>query len=654
MEFDKRFIKVLVVDDNIKFANDLSDMIRSFGYTVSMAFSPLEARNFVRQQTFHFVFVDCLMPEMDGYSLAKEMEKDFSGSVKVFLMSGVFSQTGIHYMDSKNILSMFKKPMDSLLLEKELEYAISRSMSYSKGIYHLSYIICDKYSTFESIFAKIQKEVKFLSEGDVLLLFFYLLYTKANVTLRLFDHTKSIEIGLKDGSVTHFSERDDLKVVEYFSKKDLLSETEVVSFLRDHGVENVNHLVSEGLISPHHYEDYVKHSVKSGIQHFSQKQAVRFNLEYPQSNNDALEEDISIEMEVDLVHFIEPTADFVQNNLSTNFLNKMMESLSSYKLHIDEEKMSSQMRKKLDILNPVYHHIENLNSSMSFGHLFSMYPDEKEPLYRALFWLLSNRALTITSDLYAHLGKVYIKRYEHLYNALDQLSVQEVFKFLGCPNVSDTHQLKQTYTNYIKNNHVDLFSYYAKEVREKVENCNQLVIDAYNTISNKERMSSYKKSEQIKKAEHLIEVESLRISLAIQVQYYKYEKSLQILEDMRKLSHLSAAVEYEVFLWETIIEIEKSKFQIKESRLEAISPKVSTVYMKPEVPVEIFLYTSCLIEVCNKQIDRAIIFCNKAIAANSKFYLAQKRLITLQELGYRQNSAFKKISGLFTEKKKAS
>jgi CheY-like chemotaxis protein/HPt (histidine-containing phosphotransfer) domain-containing protein len=59
--------RVLVVDDNGANQKVAARMLERFGCTVEVASNGLEAVEMVRRMPFQVVFMDCMMPEMDGY-----------------------------------------------------------------------------------------------------------------------------------------------------------------------------------------------------------------------------------------------------------------------------------------------------------------------------------------------------------------------------------------------------------------------------------------------------------------------------------------------------------------------------------------------------------------------------------------------------------
>ncbi len=66
---------LLLVEDNIINQEVVLSMLRSFGCVVDVASNGLEALDAVKHKIYDLVLMDCMMPEMDGYSAAGEIRR---------------------------------------------------------------------------------------------------------------------------------------------------------------------------------------------------------------------------------------------------------------------------------------------------------------------------------------------------------------------------------------------------------------------------------------------------------------------------------------------------------------------------------------------------------------------------------------------------
>ena len=71
-------VRVLLVEDNLVNQRLAQHLLQKLGCTVTCAGNGLEALQVLDQQTFDFVFMDCHMPELDGYEATRCIRKRWS------------------------------------------------------------------------------------------------------------------------------------------------------------------------------------------------------------------------------------------------------------------------------------------------------------------------------------------------------------------------------------------------------------------------------------------------------------------------------------------------------------------------------------------------------------------------------------------------
>lgn len=83
--------RVLVVDDDPSVREFTSRLLRSFGYSVSVATNGAEALEIARRDTCQVVVADALMPRMDGREMCRLLKSDPRTSwMKVIILTGVY------------------------------------------------------------------------------------------------------------------------------------------------------------------------------------------------------------------------------------------------------------------------------------------------------------------------------------------------------------------------------------------------------------------------------------------------------------------------------------------------------------------------------------------------------------------------------------
>ncbi|WP_337833265.1 response regulator [Geoanaerobacter pelophilus] len=92
--------RILVVDDEENARYGLSKLLSNEGFTVDSVSNGFEALNFLRQQEVNLIVTDINMPEMNGITFLKELNKNFPNSnvIMITAYGGVES-----YIEAMNL-----------------------------------------------------------------------------------------------------------------------------------------------------------------------------------------------------------------------------------------------------------------------------------------------------------------------------------------------------------------------------------------------------------------------------------------------------------------------------------------------------------------------------------------------------------------------
>lgn len=80
-------LNILVVDDDEKIGRMFSDMFKEEGHTVQPVCTGEDAVEAYRKNPFHIVFLDMILPGMNGLETLKAL-KNFDANVRIVLMTG--------------------------------------------------------------------------------------------------------------------------------------------------------------------------------------------------------------------------------------------------------------------------------------------------------------------------------------------------------------------------------------------------------------------------------------------------------------------------------------------------------------------------------------------------------------------------------------
>lgn len=112
-------LRILVVEDNEKFAQNMKDVLELKGYEVLTATDGFKALEFVKKNGFHLVLMDIKMPVMNGVETYLAI-RDIRSDVVVIIITGYLKEMGDVVADAvqKCVYTCLEKPIniDRLIL----------------------------------------------------------------------------------------------------------------------------------------------------------------------------------------------------------------------------------------------------------------------------------------------------------------------------------------------------------------------------------------------------------------------------------------------------------------------------------------------------------------------------------------------------------
>ena len=103
--------RVLVVDDDISFAESLTDILTEKGYIAVAVNSGEEALEKIKERSFDVVLMDVKMPVMDGMQTFKEIKK-LDRSTTVIMMTAYSMDDLVHDALKEGAYGVLRKPLD--------------------------------------------------------------------------------------------------------------------------------------------------------------------------------------------------------------------------------------------------------------------------------------------------------------------------------------------------------------------------------------------------------------------------------------------------------------------------------------------------------------------------------------------------------------
>lgn len=118
-------IKILFIDDDEMTLQVGQFMLEALGYDVITANSGKVALNLLKQHTINLIFLDLMMPEMNGIDVLHALKADKKlKSIPVVLQTGVGNQTEINEIIKLGATTTIRKPYNKDELIKVMKLAL--------------------------------------------------------------------------------------------------------------------------------------------------------------------------------------------------------------------------------------------------------------------------------------------------------------------------------------------------------------------------------------------------------------------------------------------------------------------------------------------------------------------------------------------------
>ncbi len=122
---DEKKVKVLIVDDERDFLETLGFWLKSKGYSVETADSGSKALELIKQSIPDIVFLDVVMPEMDGIETLREIRK-ISPSLAVVMVTAHTSNKKIMEAEELGVSGFFRKSADFSHAAKMIQVCLDK------------------------------------------------------------------------------------------------------------------------------------------------------------------------------------------------------------------------------------------------------------------------------------------------------------------------------------------------------------------------------------------------------------------------------------------------------------------------------------------------------------------------------------------------
>jgi len=110
--------RILLVDDEPRFCESLSQILSLSGYNVTISYTGKEAVELLEGNTFDLLLLDVVLPDMPGYQIMDSLKDEDLGTATIMLTGNATVETAIEalkkgaydYLKNRLIMSSFLIP----------------------------------------------------------------------------------------------------------------------------------------------------------------------------------------------------------------------------------------------------------------------------------------------------------------------------------------------------------------------------------------------------------------------------------------------------------------------------------------------------------------------------------------------------------------
>jgi len=625
-------IKILLVEDDKKFAESLARILTNEGYEVLHAEKPQTAISYCKLQHFDAAVVDCMLPQMNGIDLSVKLKEITGNGIALYLMSGIYKDRNfsVAALKKTNAKSFLIKPfeMQALLTqlkdtfeEKKVEVPLP-----DQSIKSLFF-----QETFSS--AQLLDSVARNSSAtsvEAPLLISCLMSQRATGTLLLSYEKEFFPLYFKEGRL--LLEMPPINAIQlrgYLSRKDYVIQEDLRVI-----PENVFtlKLLQEGNhISPHFTTLIEKDVAMQNLASLRQNQnlQVAFSADLPQKKlleltpaeaDDLLYEWVMTTPLIWFKAFYVKYMSFAIKKMSTNQSKTAFFPLVAANKHVVTAMMSGKTMTEIMSDSKV-----DDNTFFKLMHLMFVYRE---------FYIGEKKQIT------NHAAQL-----ERLKSLLSTIEHQDAYERIGLTSNATEQEIKKSYTDLSQNLHPDKLHEAPEELLKLSKQVYEKIQEAYNQIKSPEKREQYKRLQENQRKEKL----STSVRLLEQALNLMVRGDLKGAEPLLQEAENNSPHSPRLKLLQCWIAI-----KMKKQPAQQISRVLQTL-SQDEKDTAAYHYVRGLLSVMTGEYEKALIGFNNALSKDGEFMPARREILNLPKPEKKNvslfNSDLKDVVGMFFKKK---
>lgn len=612
-------ISILIVEDDQTLGSALKTGISRAGFKATLVAKPEDALALARMQPLHLALIDCMLPQMNGQTLAVKLKEEVGDDLPIALMSGIFRDKNFirEATQQTGAYTFLTKPfgLDDLLrsIEGKLESLIDASLNPLQALHGKP-----KISHKERI--KAINEVAELHCFDLPWIFSLLMHPKVRGHLNIVTAEGDVcGVGFLNGNIVQVLQKDaksyfGLLMVEHgFIDKD---ELEQVLAAAGKTKKIGERLVEANLLSPHAVRIVMAEQQGLRLSRIVSNTSVKVNF----LESDEIREDASI----DRIAFNGFLNDWLRSKLTLDWLKSTYMPWLGFSVKTTQEFSPDHPSLQMPVVRRVPDLVKTLTESETLGQALDSFPGPEEDIYFAMHALFVTQALYFSEQRASKEG--YASHQKRLEKILAKLETQDHFERLNVSRKAKDSEIKRAYHDFAKILHPDkLGPDVPNEIQDLTRRAFEKISQAYEILSDDGRKKIYLMELEKGVAEAVLRAEQLAEQAQSLLTRGDFKKGKDLLETAVALAPPTIHVRL-LLIWAQL----KSKSTLKDPTLiDSIRDELSKV--PPEdrhSPLFYFVRGLHLMAMDDK--DNALKNFQNALALDSDFIDARRELHVLR------------------------
>lgn len=544
-------LKVLVVDDSSQFLKVMKETLESKNCEVTCTTKSSEVVPTLINESFHLVFLDCVLHKEKGIEIVEKIQKVLGNSIQIVVMSGIVQEQSLSGYICKGVFEFLSKPVS----DKELEIILRNVRA--------KYIYGDEKNLILKLFKSNVSSVEALKllvsldSAKAHEFFFYISYalsSKENLSLDWKLNDKKHRLLISNKSIIDYERESADSFFEHAVSKSYMDSKKAQEIKKQlYGKDNyADHLLSECILSP------------SQISNLKYDMLIQAFKEITPDSKVSLDFQI-FKSEKQLIPVLDQNeyGDLIFLLFKRNFNSQ----LSSF---FDDELMNRSL-----VFQDTGHvylfedktFIDDLKSGIKLKGLYKNTKD-KNLFQLHILYLLLKGGVYVSGQNMSVKNHYLIERYKSLESFIDKSKKKsDVFlKMHPFPARELTQaEIKECYNNFLKKNHPDSIGYnMPKDLIDQIEKTLHALKKAYEIETDpllKMKMSEEKKKKVVEEA-ILLNTKSKIIQRYLAEG--NYEKAFSLIKTITD-KEFSEDLELQIiYLW--LYFKAKDKFELSKSR----------------------------------------------------------------------------------------